>query len=140
MKLLFAIMLSSLQLNPPPYKWVCNNVSQSVPDNGISHFKPDAFRERVVSCAVPRLPENVTAEGSIKFDVFVDEKGNVQCARFATQSLVFRRAALEAVMKWKFEPLVEYGKAVPYTGVLNLFLSRDSENAGRECPKEKRRD
>jgi len=43
-------------------------------------IKPNALKGRVVSCAVPRLPGQVDAQGTVTVEVQVDEEGHVRCA------------------------------------------------------------
>ena len=49
-----------------------------------------------------------------------------------------RRAAVEAAKQWKFEALMSEGQPKPYLGILELTVSWDNEQSGKQCPKEKR--
>ena len=136
MNLLFAFLLSLSQTEQLPDKWECSGDSEPPAIEQLAKVKPRELKERVVNCAIPRLPGDLDAQGSVIVQVVVDEEGNVRCARIIYGHPLLRRAALDAAKKWKFKPLVVEGKAKPYVGLLSLFVSWDREESGKQCPKE----
>jgi TonB family protein len=139
MKLFLASLLLISQTEQLPEKWECGGDSESPAIEQLAKVKPGELKERVVSCAIPRLPGNEDAQGSVIMQVVIDEEGNVQCARVIHGQSMLRRAALDAAKKWKFKPLMVEGKAKPYISFLTLFVSWDWEESVKQCPKEKRR-
>jgi TonB family protein len=139
MKLLLAFLLLTFQIEQLPSKWECGGASESPAIEQLAKVKPSELKERVVSCAIPRLPGDLDAQGSVMLQVIVDEEGNVRCVRIVRGHPMLRSAALDAAKKWKFKPLVVEGKAKPYIGLLNLLVLWDTEESGKQCPKEKRR-
>ena len=129
------------QAGQAPDKWECCGDSQPLPKEQLAQVKPSELKERVVACAVPRLPGAFDGQGTVTVEVQIDEEGNVRCARVLSggQNPIMRRAALDAAKQWKFEPLIVDGKAKPYAGILALIVSWDTEKSGKQCPKEKRR-
>jgi len=98
------------------------------------------LKERVVVCAVPHLPGDFDGQGTVVFEVQVDESGNLSCARTLRndENSIMRRAALDAIKQWKFKPVLVDGKAKPFFGTLGLYVSWDATKSGEQCPKEKR--
>jgi TonB family protein len=139
MKLLLVFLLLISQPEQLPDKWECSGDSEPPAIEQLAKVKPRELKERVVSCAIPRLLGNEDAQGSVIVQVIVDEEGNVRCARVVYGQPMLRRPALDAAKKWKFKPLVIEGKAKPYRSVLSLFVSWDTEESGKQCPKEQRR-
>ena len=139
MRTFLASLLLFFQTGQAPDRWECRRDSEPPTNEQLAQVKPSELKERVVSCAVPRLPGNIDAQGYANVKVLVDEEGNVQCAMIASGHPIFRRAALDAAMKWKFKPLVVKGKAKPYGSFLILFVSWDTEKSAKQCPKDKRR-
>ncbi len=107
--------------------------------DSLARVTPSELKERVVSCALPRLPGNVDAQGKVIVEVQIDEDGNVQCARALSGHPIVRRTALEAAKKWSFEPLKVDGNAKPYSSLLTLVVHWNLREIEKQCPKEKRR-
>jgi Gram-negative bacterial TonB protein C-terminal len=103
--------------------------------------KPSELKERVLVCAVPRLPSTFDGQTTLFLEVEVDEEGKIRCARVVSggQNSIMRDAGLAAAKQWRFEPWIVEGKAKPYLSILPLIVSWDTEKAGKQCPKEKRR-
>lgn len=140
MKILLAGLLMFLQAARAPDKWECRGEAEPLSKEGLRRIKSGELRERVVSCAVPRLPGNVDAQGTVIVEVHIDEDGSVRCARVLAggQHPIMRRAALDAAKRWRFEPLKVGGQAKPYVTLLPLVVHWNGEEAGKQCPKEKR--
>ena len=141
MNIVLAILLMFLQVAQAPDKWECCGDAQPLPKEGLQRIKSSELKERVVTCVVPRLPGNVDAQGTVMVEVQIDEDGNVRCARVLSggQHPIVRRAALEAAKQWRFEALKVEEQAKPYISLLPLVVHWNGEEAGKQCPKEKRR-
>jgi len=140
MKLLVAILLLFFQSSQAP-EWECCDDSKPLPKEQLVRLKPDELKKRVVTCAVPCLPAMFDGQGTVIFQVQIDEEGGIRCVSVISggQNSIMRAAALEAVKEWRFEPLIVDGQAKPYVGVLPLIVSWDTGKSGKQCPKEKRR-
>ena len=139
MKILLAILILFFQAAQSPEKWTCCGDSEPVAKDRLARVTPSELKERVVSCAIPRLPGNVDAQGTVIVEVQIDKDGNVQCARALSGHPIVRRAALEAAKKWSFEPLKVEGNPEPYSSLLSLVVHWNVHEMEKQCPKEKRR-
>ncbi len=71
----------------------------------------------------PVYPDTAKASGqrgSVVLQVFIGRDGAVQDAKFLQGSLVFARAAIEAVKQWRFKPYSMNGRAVSIQSVITL--------------------
>jgi protein TonB len=71
----------------------------------------------------PVYPDTAKAtgqRGSVVLQVFIGRDGAVQDAKFLQGSLVFARAAIEAVKQWRFKPYSMNGRAVSVQSVITL--------------------
>jgi len=59
-------------------------------------------------------------KGSVVLQVFIGRDGAVQDAKFLQGSLVFARAAIDAVKQWHFKPYSMNGRAVSVKSVITL--------------------
>jgi hypothetical protein len=141
MKLLLAILLLFLQASQTPDKWECCKDAKPLPKEQLERVKPSELKERVLVCAVPRLPPTFDGQTTLLVEVEVDEDGKIRCSRVVSegQNPIMRDAGLAAAKQWRFEPLMVEGQAKPYLSILALIISWDMEKAGEQCPKEKRR-
>ncbi|MFL6334500.1 MAG: energy transducer TonB [Pyrinomonadaceae bacterium] len=140
MKALVASLLLFVQAGQVPDKWECRNGLEPMSREQMKWVKPAKLKERIVSCSIPRLPPTYDAQGTVLFEVQIDESGNIRCARpLAGGTSVMRSAALEAAMKWRFKPLVVGGKAQPFRSVLWVLVHWDRSEAAKQCPQDKQR-
>ena len=58
--------------------------------------------------------------GSVVLQVLIGRDGTVQDAKFLQGSLVFARAAIDAVKQWRFKPYVMNGRAVSVESTITL--------------------
>ena len=65
--------------------------------------------------------------------VVVDDGGNVTTAQSLSGHPLLRASAVEAVTKWKFEPLLVNGSARPFSGVLPIAVGSNAEGV-KACP------
>jgi TonB family protein len=73
--------------------------------------------------ADPLYPDSAKASGqhgSVVLMVLIGRDGTVQDARFMQGSLVFARAAIEAVKQWHFAPYTMNGRPVSVQGTITL--------------------
>jgi periplasmic protein TonB len=73
--------------------------------------------------ADPVYPDAARASrqrGSVVLQVFIGRDGAVQDAKFLQGSLVFARAAIDAVKQWRFKPYSMNGRAVSVQSVITL--------------------
>jgi protein TonB len=71
----------------------------------------------------PVYPDAAKASGqrgSVVLQVFIGRDGTVQDAKFLQGSLVFARAAIDAVKQWRFKPYSMNGRAVSVQSVITL--------------------
>jgi len=71
----------------------------------------------------PAYPEAAKASGqrgSVVLQVLIGRDGVVQDAKFLQGSLVFARAAIDAVKQWRFKPYSMNGRAVSVQSVITL--------------------
>jgi TonB family protein len=94
----------------------------------IRKLNSSELKERVISCAEPHLPGDVDATGAVVFQLLVDEDGQVKSAQSISGHPILRAAALHAVTKWKFKPLLINGRAQPFSGVLPINVGWNALN------------
>jgi len=73
-----------------------------------------------VDAVYPDSARASAQHGSVVLQVFIGRDGAVQDAKFLQGSLVFARAAIDAVKKWRFKPYAMNGRAVSVQTVITL--------------------
>ncbi len=70
----------------------------------------------------PSYPDAAKAgqRGSVALQVLIGRDGTVQDAKFLQGSLIFARAAIEAVRQWRFKPYLLNGRPVSVQSVVTL--------------------
>jgi periplasmic protein TonB len=71
----------------------------------------------------PVYPDSARASGqrgSVVLQVLIGRDGTVQDAKFIQGSLVFARAAIDAVKQWRFKPYAMNGRAVSVQSLITL--------------------
>lgn len=89
-------------------------------DSGMSSIEPVSLPESVargllsqpVDPVYPEAAKAAAQRGTVVMEVLVGRDGAVQDAKFTQGSLVFARAAIEAVKQWKFKPYILNGRPV----------------------------
>ena len=82
-----------------------------------------AARELLTQPVEPEYPAAAKASGqrgSVVLQVLIGRDGAVQDAKFLEGSLVFARAAIDAVKQWRFKPYSMNGRAVSVESVITL--------------------
>lgn len=75
---------------------------------------------RKVNPAYPPVARTARISGVVKVEVVVDENGNVAEVRNAAGPEMLRRAAMDAVKRWQFKPVVRDGQPVRASGFVNF--------------------
>ena len=100
----------------------------------IQKLTTDQLKGRVIKCVPPQLLGHVDATGAVILQVVVDAQGNVQTAQSISGHPLLRASAIQAVTKWKFEPLLIDGAARSFSGVLPINVGWNAEEVGNNCP------
>jgi len=80
-------------------------------------------RELLIQPVDPEYPAAAKANGqrgSVVLQVLIGRDGTVREAKFLQGSLVFARAAIDAVRQWHFKPYLMNGRAVSVQSVITL--------------------
>jgi TonB family protein len=80
-------------------------------------------RELLIQPVNPEYPPSAKASGqrgSVVLQVLIGHDGTVQDAKFLQGSLVFARAAIDAVKQWRFKPYAFNGRPVSVQSVITL--------------------
>jgi protein TonB len=81
-----------------------------------------AARNLLLQQAAPLYPDSAKGQsGTVVLQVLVGRDGTVQDAKFLQGSLVFARAAIDAVKQWRFQPYTMNGR--PVSTVTSLTVS-----------------
>lgn len=68
----------------------------------------------------PPLAKNARVTGIVKVEVVVDEQGTVTDAKATDGPEMLKRAAMDAVKRWKFKPATKDGQPVRMSGFVNF--------------------
>jgi protein TonB len=79
-----------------------------------------ALLARPVDPVYPDAAKASGQRGSVVLQVFIGRDGAVQDAKFLQGSLVFARAAIDAVKQWRFKPYSMNGRVVSVQSVITL--------------------
>jgi protein TonB len=82
-----------------------------------------AARALLAQAADPEYPASAKASGqrgSVVLQVLIARDGTVQDAKFLQGSLLFARAAIDAVKQWRFKPYSLNGRAVSVQSTVTL--------------------
>jgi protein TonB len=86
-------------------------------------LKESAVRDLLLQPVDPEYPASAKANGqrgSVVLQVIVGRDGAVQDAKFLQGSMIFARAAIDAVKQWRFKPYSMNGRAVSVQSVITL--------------------
>lgn len=98
------------------------------PEAAMSSIEPvvlpeSAARDLLAQPVDPVYPDAAKASGqrgSVVLQVLIGRDGSVQDAKFLQGSLIFARAAIDAVKQWHFKPYSMNGRAVSVQSVITL--------------------
>jgi periplasmic protein TonB len=68
----------------------------------------------------PDAAKGAGQRGSVALQVLIGRDGTVQDAKFLQGSLIFARAAIDAVKQWRFKPYLLNGQPVSVQTVITL--------------------
>lgn len=71
----------------------------------------------------PATARQLRTTGVVRVDFEVDEKGEVTKILKASGPVILQPAARDAIMKWRFKPIIQDGRAVRATGFINFNFS-----------------
>jgi protein TonB len=97
------------------------------PDAAMPSIEPVAIpeaaaRNLLVQQPAPAYPDSAKGQsGTVILQVVIGRDGSVQDAKFMQGSLVFARAAIDAVRQWRFQPYTMNGR--PVSTVTSLTVS-----------------
>ena len=80
---------------------------------------------RAIKKEFPKKPDfcgTLDARGTFSVLMEINEKGGVENAKIINGFEMLNKYVQEAVGQWKFQPLKENGKTVPFKGLLILYL------------------
>ena len=82
-----------------------------------------AVRDLLIQKVNPEYPASAQVngvQGSVTLQVLIGHDGTVQDAKFLQGSLLFARAAIDAVKQWQFKPYSMNGRAVSVQSTITL--------------------
>ncbi len=78
------------------------------------------YATRVVQPSYPAIAKSMRMTGTVKIDFTVDEKGDVSTIQSSTGPDMLKRAALDALKKWKFKPFEKDGQPAKAIGYVSF--------------------
>lgn len=81
------------------------------------------YATRKVNPVYPQTARSMRMTGVVKVEVMIDEDGEVAAVENTEGPAMLRRAAEDAVKKWKFKPFVRDGQPVRATGFVSFNFS-----------------
>ena len=91
-------------------------------------IKPPA-RIEYVAPVYPPLAQQARIQGTVVIEATIGPDGRVTDARILRPTPILGTAAIDAVRKWRYEPTVLNGVAVPVMMTLNVNFSLDTQPA-----------
>lgn len=82
-----------------------------------------AYATQKVNPVYPTTARSMRMTGVVKVEVMIDEDGEVAAVENTEGPAMLRRAAQDAVKKWKFKPFVRDGQPVRATGFVSFNFS-----------------
>jgi protein TonB len=95
----------------------------SVPAQGGSLLKPPKLASSVLP-VYPQIAQQAGVEGDVVIQASLDQNGNVATAKALAGPLMLRQAAIDAVLRWKYEPALLDGKPVPTEMTVRIRFHR----------------
>jgi periplasmic protein TonB len=78
------------------------------------------YATRIVSPTYPAVAKSMRMTGAVKIDFTVDEKGEVTTIQNSSGPDMLKRAAIDALKKWKFKPFERDGQPTKATGFVTF--------------------
>jgi periplasmic protein TonB len=95
-------------------------VSPPVSNEPVSIGSLKEYATRVVQPSYPAIAKSMRMTGTVKIDFTVDEKGDVTTIQSSTGPDMLKRAAVDALKKWKFKPFERDGQPTKATGFVSF--------------------
>ncbi len=111
--------------NPPPTESTEKVKTLPTPDVPLSNEPVQIgslkeYATRIVQPSYPAIAKSMRMTGTVKIDFTVDEKGDVTTIQSSTGPDMLKRAALDALKKWKFKPFERDGQPAKATGFISF--------------------
>ncbi|NNE68060.1 MAG: TonB family protein [Pyrinomonadaceae bacterium] len=97
-----------------------NVASNEASEGPVSIGSLIAYATRRVNPVYPRQAKSMRMQGTVEVEVVVDEMGKVASVENMSGPSLLKRAARDAVRKWKFKPFVRDGQPVKATGFVRF--------------------
>jgi len=100
--------------------------TQSSPDGSADPVPVGSLIEyatQKINPVYPTAARTIRMGGVVRVDILVSEEGKVASVQSTTGPAMLQRAALDAVMKWKFKPFTRDGQPVKATGFVNFSFN-----------------
>jgi periplasmic protein TonB len=78
------------------------------------------YATRIVQPSYPAIAKSMRMTGTVKIDFTVDEKGDVSTIQSSSGPDMLKRAALDALKKWKFKPFEKDGQPAKAIGFVSF--------------------
>jgi len=120
------VALSPLHLaQEKELKWPCKDDPNLLRDkNGNPVFLPaKEMGPRITWYEKPGYPKACRCSGSVQILALINTEGRVECVQFVAGHPLLRAPILEALMKWRFQPVEVKVKAVSVSSVITLNLT-----------------
>lgn len=78
------------------------------------------YATRKVAPIYPQIAKSTRVSGIVRVEVIVDEEGSVSIVQGANGPELLKRAATDAIKRWKFKPVLRDGQPVKVTGFINF--------------------
>jgi TonB family protein len=118
--LLIVLAVSAYQLFRLRSTQNSRNPDHSVSDTSKARVKAESIAK--VQPEYPRLPRKQRVAGTVVLEADIDEKGDVVRAKAISGPDQLRKAAEEALMKWKFKPASVNGIAIASKEQISIVL------------------
>jgi Gram-negative bacterial TonB protein C-terminal len=110
-------------------KWPCKDDPNLLRDkNGKPVFFPaKELGPGIIWYEKPGYPKACRCSGGVQILALINTEGRVECVQFVAGHPLLRAPILEALMKWRFQPVEVKGKAVSVSSLITFNLS-DPDN------------
>jgi TonB family protein len=107
--------------DPPkrPYEPASATCAAAFAARDLARLDPTPFFARIADAPLPSFPiiaYKARLRGTVRLEVLVSEKGTVTCSRHTALPFGLSDAAVEALQRWRFDPLTIDGDRVPFAG------------------------
>ena len=122
-------VLASTELGAPPPPPTTNRKSNGVLADRTDNRGIQAAPIKTVLPTYPDMAKKVRASGAVEVEVIVDEGGKVISAKALTGHMTLRGAAVDAALRWRFNPTKVDGVPVQAVGTIRFDFQRPDTRA-----------